>query len=268
MKLEFQQVKAIAVKNLKIKLRSYQTFLYSFGFPILFTFIFYFVFQSIEIPGGFNVFDLAFSSVLIYAASFGTISAAISLTSEKQRKTLWRLDTTIVGRGKIFLGTLLSEAVFLFIQLIIMLILGYGVFKVKWYNQDVLLLSIGLLILFIFGLSTLGIGIIISAYARTADAATGLSMCYVMPILFMSGILIPFENPIVYLCPPFWANQIYQQIVIMGNSFSDNIRVNSTNIFEAGITNLPIWSGIFLIILIALVTTYGGIKFFQRKTIA
>ena len=86
MKLEVQQIKAIAIKNLKIKFRSYQTYLYSFGFPILFTFVFYFVFQNIEVPGGFNVFDLAFSSVLIYAASFGTISAAISLTSENKGK--------------------------------------------------------------------------------------------------------------------------------------------------------------------------------------
>ncbi len=268
MKLEIQQIKAIAIKNLKIKLRSYQTYLYSFGFPILFTVVFYFVFQSIEVPGGFNVFDLAFSSVLIYAASFGTISAAISLTSEKQRKTLWRLDTTNVGRAKIFLGTLLSDALFLLLQLIIMIILGYGIFQVKWYNQDIYLLFLGLIILFIFGLSTLGIGIIISAYARTADVATGLSLCYVMPILFMSGILIPFEHPIVYFCPPFWANQIYQQIVIIGDSFSDCIRVNSANIFEAEGMNLPIWSGILLIIFISLVTIYGGIKFFQRKTIA
>jgi ABC-type transport system involved in multi-copper enzyme maturation permease subunit len=127
MTLELEKITAIAVKNLKIKFRSSQTYLYSFGFPILFTFVFYFVFKSISIPGGFNVFDLAFSSVLIYAASFGTINAAVSLTREKDRGTLMRLDTMSIGRARIFLGTLTSESVFLVIQLLLIALLGYGI---------------------------------------------------------------------------------------------------------------------------------------------
>ncbi|MHA2074386.1 MAG: ABC transporter permease [Candidatus Hodarchaeales archaeon] len=269
MKIEFQQIIAIAVKNLKIKFRSYQTYLYAFGFPILFTFIFLFVFKSIEVPGGYNVFDLAFSSVLIYAASFGTINAAVSLTAEKHRGTLMRLDTTPIGRTKIFMGTLLSESVFLAIQLLLMVFLGYGLLGVRFHEQNVLLLIIGLIIIFIFGISTLGIGIVISAYAKTADAATGISMCYVMPVLFLSGIFIPFDSPIVYFFPPFWVNQLFQQVVMLGdNLMTDSLRYHSLNLLSAEFTVIPLWGTIIVFILATLVLLYGGILLFQRKTLA
>jgi ABC-type transport system involved in multi-copper enzyme maturation permease subunit len=268
MKIEIQQIIAIAVKNLKIKFRSYQTYLYAFGFPLLFTFIFLFVFKAIEVPGGYNVFDLAFSSVLIYAASFGTINAAVSLTSEKHRGTLMRLDTTPIGRTKIFIGTLLSESVFLAIQLLLMVFLGYGFLGVRFHQQNLLLLIIGLILIFIFGISTLGIGIVISAYAKTADAATGISMCYVMPVLFLSGIFIPFDSPIVYFFPPFWVNQIFQQVVMLGDDLlTDSFRYHSLNIFSSEFTVIPLWGAIVIIIITTLVSLYGAIILFQRKTL-
>lgn len=269
MRVGVQMITAIAIKNLKIKFRSSQTYIYAFGFPILFTFIFYFVFKSIEIPGGFNVFDLAFSSVLIYAASFGTINAAVSLTKEKDLGTLMRLDTMPIGRARIFMGTLLSESVFLIVQLVLITLLGYGVLGVQWHeSQNLFLLALGLVIIFLFGLSTLGIGIVISAYAKTADSATGISMCYVMPVLFLSGILIPFESPIVYLFPPFWANQIYQQVVVLGdNLLFDCVRFNSASIFSSGFTFIPLWGAISILFVFTLISMYIGILFFQRKTI-
>ncbi|MHA1994703.1 MAG: ABC transporter permease [Candidatus Hodarchaeales archaeon] len=268
MNIELQQIIAIAVKNLKIKFRSYQTYLYAFGFPILFTFIFLFVFNSIEVPGGYNVFDLSFSSVLIYAASFGTINAAVSLTNEKHRGTLMRLDTTPIGRTKIFIGTLGSESVFLTIQLLLMVLLGYGLLGVRFHEQEVLLLIMGLILIFIFGVSTLAIGIVISAYAKTADAATGISMCYVMPVLFLSGIFIPFDSPIVYFFPPFWINQIFQQVVMLGdNILTDSLRYHSLNLLSAEFTVIPLWGSIILIIITTFVSLYAAILLFQRKTL-
>ena len=130
------------------------------------------------------------------------------------------------------------------------------------------LLFLGFLIIFIFGLSTLGIGIIISAYAKTANAAVGFSMMYVMPIIFLSGSMIPFESPIVYLCPPFWVNQLYQQVIILGDDlWSDTLRLNTQNIFQAEFSILPLWGSLIIILSILLGTIFLGIKLFQKKTL-
>jgi ABC-type transport system involved in multi-copper enzyme maturation permease subunit len=266
---DFQIINAIAKKNLKIKLRNHQTYLYSFGFPLLFTILFYIIFKPISVTSnGISVFDLAISGMLIYTASFGTINAATSLTIEKERLTLARLDTTPVGRAKIFFGTLLSESFFLIIQLVLMFTISYGLLGAQWYEKNLTLLILGFFIIFLFGLSTLGVGIIISASAKSANAAVGLSMMYVMPILFLSGSIIPFEHPIVYLCPPFWANQLYQQVVILGDDlWSDSLRLNAQNIFTAEFSSLPLWGSFIIILLILLGTTFIGIKLFQKKTL-
>ncbi|MFX1283947.1 MAG: ABC transporter permease [Promethearchaeota archaeon] len=262
-------INVIAIKNLKIKLRNYQTYLYSFGFPLLFTGLFYFIFKPMTIAsGGITVFDLAVSGMLIYTASFGTINAATSLTAEKEHLTLTRLDTTPVGRAKIFIGTLLSESFFLVIQLILMFCISYGFLGAHWYEKNPYLLILGFFIVYVFGISTLGIGIIISANAKTANAAVSLSMMYVMPMLFLSGAMIPFEHPIVYLCPPFWANQLYQQVVILGDDiWSDTLRLNAQNIINAEYSTLPLWGSFIIILVILFITTFIGIRLFQRKTL-
>jgi ABC-type transport system involved in multi-copper enzyme maturation permease subunit len=217
---------------------------------------------------GITVFDLAVSGMLIYTASFGTINAATSLTIEKERLTLTRLDTTPVGRAKIFIGTLMSESFFLVVQLIMMFTISYGFLGAQWYEERLSLLLLGFFIVFIYGLSTLGIGIIISANAKSANAAVGLSMMYVMPILFLSGSIIPFESPIVYLCPPFWANQLYQQIVILGDElWSGSLRLNAQNIFTAEFSSLPLWGSVIIILVILVGTIFIGVKLFQKKTL-
>ncbi|MFX0032103.1 MAG: ABC transporter permease [Candidatus Hodarchaeota archaeon] len=274
--MKIQSIIDIAIKNLKIRLRQRQTYFFSFGFPLIFTFVFYFIFGSQEIISGVSIFTLSISGLLIYTASFGTINTAVVFCSEKQTGTLVRIDTTPCKRSHIFIGTLLSESVFLMIQLIIMFIVGYGILRLKWgydittgvFHLDLSLLIIGFIIIFIFGLSTLGLGIIISAYAKTIEAGLGISMVYVMPVLFLSGVMIPFENPIVYVFPPFWANQFYLQVVVLGhNLWTDPLLSNSDNIFNAGVTNIPLWGALVVIITFLFLTLIVGIFLFNRKTL-
>jgi ABC-type transport system involved in multi-copper enzyme maturation permease subunit len=262
------KILAIAIKNLKIKFATYQTYLYTIGFPLMFTLLFYFIFgtQATGIDD-YKVFDFSISGMIIYAASFGTISAALSLTKEKQQGTLLRLDTTPVGRDKIFLGTLLSEATFLVIQLLIMFILGYAVLGLKWHYNDPILLIFGFLIAFFFGLSTLGLGIIISAFAKTADSALGISMVYAMMSVFISGALIPFQSPVVYCFPPFYANMLYKQIVIFGDNFWTSTLRFADMQMTPDPNGMPLWCAFLILLIFLLVTLIIGIKLFQRKTL-
>ena len=262
-------ISIIANKNMKLKLRNNQTYLYSIGFPLVFTLLFYIIFNSNSVPGvSYSVFDFSISGLLIYTASFGTINAATSLTLEKERRTLVRLDTTPVTRNTIFLATLLSESLFLIFQLSLMFIICYGFLNASWFNNDPILLFVGFIMIYFFGLSTLGIGIIISAYAKSADSAVGISIMYVLPILFISGAMIPYESPIVYFCPPFWANQLYKQVVILGDDFWTGLfRLNSINMFEAELSSIPLWSSFIIFFLILTGTILLGITLFQKKTL-
>jgi len=89
-----------------------------------------------------------------------------------------------------------------------------------------------------------------------------------MPVLFLSGVMVPFENLIVYVFPPFWANQIYLQVVVLGhNLWTDPLLSNSDNIFNAGVTNIPLWGALVVIITFLFLTLIVGIFLFNRKTL-
>jgi len=224
--------------------------------------------QAVDGMPGWTVFDFAIAGMFVYAASFGTINAASAFSYEKHQGTLIRLDTTPVGRGKIFIGTLVSEAVILTIQLIIMFLLGYAVLQLRWYNTNIGLLLVGFGIMLLFGLSTVGLGIIISAYAKTEDSAVGIAMMYALPITFLSGAMVPFESAIVYAFPPFYAFQIYKQVVIFGENFwTTNLMFNDPFNTGLGYTNIPLWGALLIIIAFLAVTLFIGIKLFQRKTL-
>lgn len=274
-KSKMSHITAIMVKNLKIRMRQKQTYIFSFGFPIIFTLMFFFMLGTEEIVSGFKIFTLSISGMLVYAASIGTINSALVFSSEKHLGTLIRLETTPCTRTSIFIGSFFSEGIFMLIQLIIMFILGYGILGIKWgyninnstFDQNIGIIILGFTIIFIFGLSTLGIGIMISAYAKSMESALGIANVYAIPVLFLSGAMIPFESPIVYFFPPWWANQVYQQVVVLGhNIWTDSLLANSSNIFTAPATVLPLWSALLIIIAIFFLTIMVGILLFNKKT--
>ncbi|MFX1314157.1 MAG: ABC transporter permease [Promethearchaeota archaeon] len=247
----------IANKNIKDKLRHWQYMVFSLGFPIMFTLIFYFFL-------GAENFSYAFPGMIIYATAAGTTSSAISFAVDKTSGMLERLDTMPTGRKNIFLGALLSETIVISLQIIIIFILGYIVLQVSY--KGIFELLIGFLIAVLFGISSVGIGIIIAGIAKTADIANAVSLFYYLPILFLSGSLMPFESPIVYFTPPYWTKQIYLQITVLGDSLTDNLWSSSLIGLTATELPIPIWIGLLITVAFTVAFIIIGIIIFQKKT--
>ena len=167
----------IAIKNIKDKLRHWQYMVFSLGFAVMFTLMFYFFLGRVE-------FQYGFPGLIIYTTAAGTTSAAISLASDKTSGMLERLDTMPTGRKNLFLGTLLSETFMVSLQVLIMFILGYGVLQVPY--EGLFELFIGFFIAVLFGISSVGVGIIISGIAKTADIANAVALFYYIPIFLLS----------------------------------------------------------------------------------
>ena len=108
----------ISIKNLKDKLRHWQFLFFSLAFPIMFTLMFYFMLGHEEDPTGRTGFDYGFAGTIIYAVGIGTMNAAIMFAGEKSSGMLDRLDTMPTGRKNMFIGTLISESLFLMLQIL------------------------------------------------------------------------------------------------------------------------------------------------------
>ncbi|MFX1329474.1 MAG: ABC transporter permease [Promethearchaeota archaeon] len=254
----------ISIKNLKEKLRHWQFLFFSLAFPIMFTLMFYFMLGREEDPTGRTGFDYGFPGMIIYAVGIGTMNAAIMFAGEKGSGMLDRLDTMPTGRKNVFIGTLISESIFLMLQILIMFIIGYGILGLYFVNP--LALLFGFLITILFGISSVGMGIMIASVSKNVEIANAFSLLVYMILIFISGSLMPFESPIVYFTPPYWAKQLYLQLTVIGNGFNDNLY--SSSLIGAGAETIPITllGGLLIIIAYTIIFIILGIFIFQKKT--
>jgi ABC-type transport system involved in multi-copper enzyme maturation permease subunit len=230
---------------------------FSLGFAVMFTLLFYFFLGREE-------FQYGFPGMIIYTTAAGTTSAAISFAVDKTSGMLERLDTMPTGRKNLFLGALLSETFMISLQIIIMFILGYAVLLVP--HKGIFELFIGFFIAVLFGISSVGIGIIISGIAKTPEISNAMALFYYMPILFLSGSLWPFESPIVYFTPPYWAKQIYLQITVLGDGLLDPLYNSSLIGTTAQQIPITLLGGLLIVVAFTVAFILLGILTFQKKT--
>ncbi len=254
----------IAIKNLKDKLRHWQYLFFSLLLPIMFTIMFYFIIGSEVDPSGRSYFDYFFPGMVIYATGIGTMTAAIMFAQEKGSGMLTRLDTMPTGRKNIFLGALISESFFLMLQIIIMFIFGYVILGL--YFVGPLELFFGFLVSVLFGISAVGLGIMIASVSKTVEIANAFSLLIFMVLIFLSGSLMPFESPIVYFTPPFWAKQIFLQLTVLGQGLNDNLYSSSLIGASAKALPITILGGILIVVAFSIGFTLLGILIFQKKT--
>jgi len=226
--------------------------------------MFYFMLGSEEDPSGRSYFDYGFPGMVIYAVGIGTMNAAIMFAQEKRSGMLNRLDTMPTGRKNIFLGALISESFFLMLQIIIMFIFGYVVLGL--YFVGPLELFFGFLISILFGISAVGLGIMIASVSKTVEIANAFSLLIFMVLIFLSGSLMPFESPIVYFTPPFWAKQIFLQLTVLGHGLNDNLYSSSLIGSSAEMIPITILGGILIVVAFTVGFTLLGILIFQKKT--
>ncbi|MFX0106579.1 MAG: hypothetical protein ACFE75_13980, partial [Candidatus Hodarchaeota archaeon] len=100
----------------------------------------------------------------------------------------------------------------------------------------------------------------------TPEIANAIALFYYMPILFLSGSLFPFESPIVYFTPPFWAKQIFLQITVLGHGLNDVLYNGSLIGVTAQPTVIPIWGGLLITVAFTFAFIILGIIIFQKKT--
>lgn len=249
----------IAIKNMKDKVRHWQYLVFSLGFAVMFTLMFYFFL-------GADVYRYSFPGMVIYTTAAGTQSAAISFSTDKASGMLERLDTMPTGRKNLFLGALLSDTFIISLQILIMFIFGYGILQIDYGAGGILGVFIGFFIALLFGISAVGVGIIFSGIAKTPEIANAISLFYYLPILFLSGSLMPFESPIVFFTPPYWAKQIFLQVTVMGHGLLDPLYSSSL----IGVSAQPLAISLLVGIFIQIAFTVGfiviGIIIFQKKT--
>ena len=222
MRKKVKKLWSLTLKNIKFRFREPQQYLFIFGFPVLFVFIFWLIFKDMPSIPPYNQFDIFIWGFMAFTVAFATQSASMAFSQEKDKGTLRRLMTTPVKTRSVFGGFLLSEVLVIIIQLGVAYFLTFGILGVYFNNITALILSFLMYIL--CGLFCIGIGLILAALLKPKLAGE-LPMIVIMPIVFLSGIFVPLSSEIIYFNPFFWVASFGRELGFFGSGLLDTIKI-------------------------------------------
>jgi ABC-2 type transport system permease protein len=114
---------------------------------------------------------------------------SLAITRERERGTLEQLIVTPIGKTSMMLGKILPFVLVGYVQMTVILLLGWVLFGVPVRGNLPGLYAISLL----FVLANLGLGLFVSTVARTQAQAMQLSFMLLMPNILLSGFMFPRE---------------------------------------------------------------------------
>jgi ABC-2 type transport system permease protein len=180
----------------------------------------------------------------------GAISTSLSIVSERERGTFEKLIVTPVRSYELVIGKILPYVILAFIDVIFCILVGKFWFKVPIKGSIPLLLCLSTLFLF----SALGLGLFISAIAKTQRVAMLLAMITsLLPTFLLSGFIFPIENMpralqlVTYLVPARYFLEILRGIFLK----------------DVGLRVL--WENVVWLLIFSLVMVFISAMKFQKK---
>ena len=159
--------------------------------------------------------------VTMFVLFAATISASV-IVKERRLGTLERLLTTRLSVGQLFIGKFLAGISRGFIQTLILLALGYIVFRLFTPLSFIECLAIAL----IFAAAASAVGLVIASIARSEDGAVWIAVSFTMATTMLGGTFfrIP-ESSALYTISRFsintYANTAFNAVIAQGGSLAD-----------------------------------------------
>jgi drug efflux transport system permease protein len=169
------------------------------------------------------------------------ILTAMSFTREKEMGTIETIISAPLNNFEIIWGKALGYIFLGFVDVILVILVGYLVFNVPIRGP---LWQLGLASL-VFVLTTVAVGMLISTIAETQQQAMLGGFIFLFPAILMSGIMFPVENmpkAIIFLA---YLNPIYYFLTLLRNIM---LKGGNLHIFWVNIgVLLLMWSSISVV---------------------
>jgi ABC-type multidrug transport system permease subunit len=140
-------------------------------------------FPSLVQAKALSTFDYFAPGIFAFASIFIILTVAESLTFERDRKLLSRINTTPTTSAELMMSKTASNMVLALIQVALViamaLVIGYHPMG------DAFSLVFAFIIMAIFSLCCVGFGLIAAALSKSSGAATGISFIFIMPLMFL-----------------------------------------------------------------------------------
>lgn len=133
---------------------------------------------------------------------YSGMTAINSLYTEKDKKTLARLQAAPMGGGVIFAGKIAGNSLLAFMQAIIIIVMTYLLFGVNWGRHLWLIVLVCLLIT----IASMTLGIIVALVSKSAASASSLMQGIIIVMTFISGGFTPIAIDVIQRISEFTVN--------------------------------------------------------------
>jgi ABC-2 type transport system permease protein len=176
------------------------------------------------VPGTANYFDFVAPGIMALTVMMSVMTGLpAAISQEKEIGTMDGMMVAPINRLSIILGKTLSQTARGMLQGVIILVLAILLFGVV--VQGSLILVFALLLLGVF--SFVGLGIVITSFAKDQQTATMLITTLMFPMMFLSGVFFPIQQMPWYMqdvskfLPLTYASDALRKVMVLGASVGD-----------------------------------------------
>jgi ABC-2 type transport system permease protein len=162
--------------------------------------------------------------IVIILMLVSTLMTSISITREKELGTMETLLASPLPPGEIIVGKVIPYLALSIVNVSTVLLLSVTVFDVPFVGNPVLFYAES----FLFALTALSLGILISTKAKTQQVAMMLSLGgLLLPTILLSGFIFPVANMPVplqmvsHIVPARWFLEIVRGILLKGLGWAE-----------------------------------------------
>ena len=176
------------------------------------------------VPGTPSYFDFIAPGIMAMTVMMSVMTGLpVAISQEKEVGTLDGMMVAPINRLSIILGKTLAQTARGLLQGMIILVLAAGLFGVV-INGNILLVF-ALLLLGVF--SFVGLGIVITSFAKDQETAQMAMMTLMFPMMFLSGVFFPIQQMPWYMqdiskaLPLTYASSALRKVMVLGAGIPD-----------------------------------------------
>ncbi len=171
------------------------------------------------IPGHFSYFDFVAPGIMAMTVMMSVMTGLpAAISQEREVGTLDGMMVAPINRLSIILGKTLAQTARGLLQGILILVLAVALFGVTIHGN--ILLVFALLMLGVF--SFVGLGIVVTSFARDQETAMMVMTTLIFPMMFLSGVFFPIEQMPWYMqdiskfLPLTYAATALRKVMVLG----------------------------------------------------
>ncbi len=176
------------------------------------------------VPGASNYFDFLAPGIMAMVVMMSVMTGLPgAISQEKEIGTMDGMMVAPINRLSVILGKTLSQTVRGMLQGAIILVLAVLLFGVTIHGNVILVF--GLLLLGVF--SFVGLGIVLTSFAKDQQTATMLMTTLMFPMMFLSGVFFPIQQMPWYMqdiskiLPLTYASDALRKVMVLGAGIGD-----------------------------------------------